>query len=326
MDSPVALLSALHFTNHETPSNQQQQRYFPHPQSPNQLTMSQPAATQLASAQMEWTGIHGMSEDDVSKIEENFNSSHGIKGALSFDFDGTLIHIGEKLPKENLEFLWQLQQLLGFGFAINTAQKVEYIDKFTAPYKFNVIGVEGMEKRITFPDYQKGGYHEDAPIQLNYQNAHECADLFNQVNAAVEGTSMKVNTKGLGAFAVDYTQEENKDAIGRVKRLFENYRQTDHDIKYTRGFVDVISKGYNKGRAIRDYYLCVVKQVQKPLVIHFGDGSTDEVAFSEIRITHYGGIGIGVKRDRFNSFATSFLDSVEDTYKLLRIMYTYLTL
>jgi trehalose 6-phosphate phosphatase len=72
--------------------------------------------------------------------------------ALLLDFDGTLVEFAPRPDHVRLrpgaaERLDALRRRLGGALALVSGRKVEALDRFTSPYRFNAIGVHGHEIR-----------------------------------------------------------------------------------------------------------------------------------------------------------------------------------
>lgn len=133
---------------------------------------------------------------------------------------------------------------------------------------------------------------------------------------------MHINKKDVGAFAVDFTHpsvtRQQKDAVINAFRAFGRTSEY-HDIKITPGFIDIIPKGFHKGKVIALICGQFLRGIRDLVPFHFGDGSTDEKAFRECR--RRGGHGVAVNRRLETTEASCLIYGVSTVYKILSAIY-----
>jgi trehalose 6-phosphate phosphatase len=219
---------------------------------------------------------------DIPDFWDTLHSS--IRAFLSLDYDGTLAPFSTKrmeaYPYPGIpELLARIRETTGDMVAIISGRPAAEVVRLMGERDFVIVGSHGYELRYPGgttvrkdPEPQQMKGLNEAKLMLEKQDMSG--------NLEVKVASLAFHTRGFPV--VDAMKIENQ-----VHAMWLNVANDRNlDVRRFNGGVELISKGWNKGDALREL---LDLQPAGTYSVYIGDDDTDEDAFQAIK-----GRGLGI--------------------------------
>jgi trehalose 6-phosphate phosphatase len=211
--------------------------------------------------------------------------------ALFLDFDGTLVDISERPEAVIVDpalgsTLARLRDRLGGALAIVTGRRVETIDEFLVPYRFDVAGLHGAEHRLD-GRFQPCRAEDHPELRRAVAALHARFEHHPDVLIEDKGCSVAVHWRLAPQFA-----EFASAAVQDMARALG----ADYRLQFGKAVAEVVPARATKGAVIEDFLTRAPYLGRRPVFI--GDDLTDEHAFEAVNARSGISVRVGLGQTR----------------------------
>lgn len=222
--------------------------------------------------------------------------------AFFFDVDGTLLNIAPTpdaviVPSELPVLLQELADKTKGAVALVTGREIAFIDKIFPKLGLTVSGLHGAELRTSdgvITSKKPSGEFLNAKRYLQQKAAHYAGVIFEDKHVSVALHYRH---------APNYEEQVKASLTQAAAMAGPNWQ-----IQYGKMVAELRPAGCDKGSAI--VQLMQSKPFKGRIPYAFGDDLTDEDMFAAC--VHFGGAGISIAQDTYNSIATYSISSPDE--------------
>jgi trehalose 6-phosphate phosphatase len=206
--------------------------------------------------------------------------------ALFVDFDGTLVEIAERPDEVRVDAalagtLIRLRDRLGGALAVITGREIATIDRFLAPYQFDVAGLHGVEQRL-------GGKLASCRPE-DHPNLRRAVEVLKRLLASEPG--ILIEDKGCSVAVHWRLAPQRAEAIIHIVQGIADNLGPDYRLQSGKALAEIVPHGAAKGAAIERFLDHAPYRGRLPIFI--GDDETDEHGFAAVKARNGVSIKVG---------------------------------